>query len=445
MTFLLGGVLLLPLLVGVTLALVRRVPTPWARRLTLATFALATFCALGLLAYGEREIQLPVTWLPGTGNLSLHVGGMGLQTAMITTAGGLAARLLLSDTEHTRTALSDALLLIALAGGNAAFLAGHFLGRYVALEIVALCVALAPLLHRRDPLGRRNAQLVYLLFRTGDAGMLAGILLLLDVGGTLQIEAALQAGADAGTTRLAWIVATFLLAVWVKVGAWPFDRWLAIGRRLPAATGAWLTAIMMPNLGLYLLYRITPLLTLSTAQRAVLWISGASALPMLARPFWRPETRTATAPIYITGTLGSLALLSATGGNTNAVVWLLLWGTPIRFLLWAMIPAPTSLAPRRTLDGGWTRVAQAVRDNVEIKVLERGIKGITDGIMGAARLLYKTVEQGGLEALLRLTAQAAWGFSRWLQRLHTGRLRRNLTWITLALALIVTILVIRGW
>jgi len=472
MFFLLGGLLLLPLLVGVTLALLRRPAAPLARRVTVVTFGLVTLCALGLLAYGEHEVQLPVTWLPGTGALSLHIGGVGLQAALATVLVGLVALVLKSEPRRERGALADGLLLIALASGNAAFLAGHFLGRYVALELVALSVALMPLLQHRDRASRRDAQFVYLLFRIGDAGMLAGILLLLDIGGTLQIEAALQAGASESGSRLVWVVVMFLLAVWVKVGAWPFDRWLPVGRALPTQTGAWLYAVMMPNLGLYLLYRIAPLLELSAAQHIVLWLSVASALLALARPLWRPEARKATAPTYITATLGSLALIAAASGNTALIVWLLLWGTPLRLLLWAMIPAPATPAPRRALFDGWDRVAQAVRDQVEINVLdlsitwmaqsvvgaarflhrtveinvlERSITWMTQSVVGAARFLHRTVEQDGLDAALRLMVQGTWHFSRWLQQRHTGRLRVNLTWIALTLVLAIVTLVVRGW
>ncbi|MEA3397301.1 MAG: proton-conducting transporter membrane subunit [Chloroflexota bacterium] len=447
MFFLLGGLLLLPLLVGVTLVLLRRPAAPLARRVTVATFGLVTLCALGLLAYGEREVQLPVTWLPGAGALSLHVGGVGLQAALATALVGLVALMLMPEPRQERGALAGGLLLIALASGNAAFLAGHFLGRYVALELVALSVALMPLLQHRNRAGWRDTQFVYLLFRIGDAGMLAGILLLLDIGGTLQIEAALQAGAGESGSRLVWVVVTFLLAVWVKVGACPFDRWLLAGRSLPTQTGAWLYAVMMPNLGLYLLYRIAPLLELSAAQHTVLWLSGASALLALARPLWRPEARMATAPpAYITATLGSLALIAAASGNTALIVWLLLWGTPLRLLLWVvLVPAPATPAPRRALFDGWNRIAKAARDKIEINVLERSITWLAQTIVEVARFLHQTVEQDGLDATLRAMVRGTWRFSRWLQQRHTGRLRVNLTWIILTLVLAVVTLVVRGW
>ena len=62
----------------------------------------------------------------------------------------------------------------------------------------------------------------------------------------------------------------------------PVTSGLAAGRALPTQTGAWLYAVMMPNLGLYLLYRIAPLLELSAAQHTVLWLSSASAAPMIS-------------------------------------------------------------------------------------------------------------------------------------------------------------------
>jgi hypothetical protein len=205
----------------------------------------------------------------------------------------------------------------------------------------------------------------------------------------------------------------------------------------------------MPNLGLYLLYRIAPLVTWSTIRPIIVWMGALSALPVLARLILHSTARTqTTAATAVTAMLGSLALIAAASGHTSPVVWFLLWGTPLRLALWALLPAPTRSkrmehAPRA--DDWSQQVARVIHDGVEVNLLERGLGALAQGVVGIARFFHRTVEQDGLEALLRLAIQGAWGFSRWLQRHHTGQLRRNLTWITLALALGIVALVVRGW
>ena len=55
------------------------------------------------------------------------------------------------------------------------------------------------------------------------------------------------------------------------------------------------------------------------------------------------------------------------------------------------------------------------------------------------------MEQGGLEGLLRRTVRALLAGSRWLQRRHTGRLRRNLVWVAVSLVLAIAALVVFAW
>jgi hypothetical protein len=54
-------------------------------------------------------------------------------------------------------------------------------------------------------------------------------------------------------------------------------------------------------------------------------------------------------------------------------------------------------------------------------------------------------EQRGLEGLLRWTVRAVMAGSRWLQRRHTGRLRRNLIWVAASLVLAVLGLIVYVW
>ncbi|MEM4725278.1 MAG: proton-conducting transporter membrane subunit, partial [Candidatus Hadarchaeum sp.] len=172
----------------------------------------------------------------------------------------------------------------------------------------------------------------YLLLRVGDAGLLSAILLLFRATGTLNIKGALDAavGLDAG--RLGWILAGLLLAIWVKMGGWPFYPWSLSGRHLTPASHAWLFATMMPNLGIYLLYRVSPLIAKSAQWQAVgLWLGAAGAALSAILVLSQPEARTGLT--HIVGVQGGLGLFLAAAGVKSAIWLSLLALTPLRLLL----------------------------------------------------------------------------------------------------------------
>ncbi len=479
MAVLLIGVLVLPL--GGALLLGARgflsgLPLPSTRRFFLFVAGLVLLCALALLFYGEREVHLPLTWLPGTGDFSLHVGGVGVYALVATAGCAFLLRLLTPvpdpGAENRAPALwLDVVGLVALAATNAAFLAGHFLGRYVVLEVVGLCVALFPLLRRRDAAASR---FVYIVLRVGDAGLLAAILMLMQVSGTLTIAEGLHVAESLDAPHLGWILAGFLLAVWVKLGAWPFQDWLRAGDLAESPAGAWLYGIATPNLGLYLLYRIAPLLALSAPLR--LGVAGLGLIGVLLMAF-RLATRrdTRELPVYVNAVLsGALLFLAAIGAQTGLGIWL--WaGTLLRlaaWLLWrsqagALASAMAMPDPDRFLSH-----TARVLHRVETGVLERGLAEIARGVTAFAGMLYRGVEQDGLEALLRVIARGSMALAATLlrvveqdgletllratargtryvacrvQRAHTGQLRVNLAWVVVAWAIAVLWLAARGW
>ena len=104
--------------------------------------------------------------------------------------------------------------------------------------------------------------------------MLAAILILAGAGGTLEIAPAIAAGEALPAAQLIWAVVGLLLAVWIKQGAWPLHFWMRAGRRLAPVSRIWLYGIVMPNLGMYLLYRVSPLLVALQPLRVVLFWLG---------------------------------------------------------------------------------------------------------------------------------------------------------------------------
>jgi formate hydrogenlyase subunit 3/multisubunit Na+/H+ antiporter MnhD subunit len=661
MTGLIAGVVGLPLLASglIALALLRHLPVarcPLAvRTATLATVALTALCAAALAFYSsDASLTIP-EWLPGAGPMNLTTGASGLYAALATTV-GLFLVLLSTPTppltdgvkkpaaSTTRVQVGEAsskekahdglfpVLLLALAGANGALLADHFLLRYVALETAALCILLAPLAEKPTPSVDPSARGGYLLLRLGDAGLLAAILILWRAAGTLHIDPALEVGKTLPPTRLAWTAASLVLAVCVKLGCWPFHIWSQTGRWLSLDSQAWLYATAVPNLGLYLLYRIAPPLAYAgPVQTAALWTGAIGALLAALLAMARPEPRAAL--VHIGAAQGGLTLLVAAAGVKSAV-WLgLLVLTPLRLLLflasdatqkakstiplrvatgmlvfgglallafnlvtlwwaqgnvppvalfiaqvaaalvgaWTVQPreglarahkpeapspagSPTKAIPnlrkarwavigllsviiligglafgplvcfaidvthttplatptlqtlttslpallvavtltvvlwqlrrrsismpvpqkadRETWDSekGLARIAEALHAVIEITILERIISWIKRTVTGSARVIwivehrvleglidraaravmdsaniaYRTIEQEGLEGILRRAVSGALALGRRIQRWHTGRLRRNLLWVPVALALAIIALIVYG-
>jgi len=353
------GVVGLPLAVSALVVVaLRRARPSIVYYVTMAGAGLTALCALTLgwltsaSPHAGGPPSITVEWLPGAGPMGLATDASGLYAALATTCGAFLVLLSTTSRSAEYPTLARAVTLLALAATNAAFLADHFLARYVALEVVALCIVLSPLVEMRDgcysrSAGIRQARSSYLLLRLGDAGLLAAILILGDASGTLSIGPSLafalssieEAGGALDVVRLAWVVAGFVLAVWVKLGGWPFHLWSHAGRRLSLVSQAWLYATVMPNLGAYLLYRVTPLLSLiGPLQTVALWLgAGGAALATLVA-LTQADQRGAL--VYVGAAQGGLALFVAAAGVKPAVWLWILALTPVRLLLFLVTPDP---------------------------------------------------------------------------------------------------------
>ncbi|HRT32032.1 MAG TPA: proton-conducting transporter membrane subunit, partial [Anaerolineae bacterium] len=256
--WLFGGLVFAPLAAAALLPFLRRARVRTLQWWLAGVAALVTACATGLLFFIGETPTIAFTWLPGAGAMGFSLERAGLLAALATSATAAFVLTQTARTSHEASIsawLTGMVLLVALAAANAAFLSAHFLARYVALEVVGLCIALAALIEIGEMRGLRRGGLVYLLLRIGDAGLLAAILLLGARTGTLEIGPALAAAPALSARALGWVTVGFALAVSVKIGVWPFHFWIRVGQSLSHPGDLWLYATVMPNLGLYLLYR----------------------------------------------------------------------------------------------------------------------------------------------------------------------------------------------
>ncbi len=441
-----AGAVGLPLVAGLGLGLAP-MGAAKARRAGLALLALvAASLALALWA-GEPGAVWAVAWLPDAGPLTLELGGSGVQAALMTTVAALLSLGLVAAPR--RWALATGLLCLGAA--NVAYLSGNFLGRYVALEVVALCVAAAPLIERADDEGPRIARAVYVLLRLGDAGLLMAILLLWRLSGTLAIDGALAGGLGADPASMRWVVGGLALAAWLKMGAWPFQAWIEAAEPLSPFTRAWTFATVLPNLGLYLLYRVTPLIAarsltaqwLGWSAMLVALAAGLGSLLLLRGGAWRRSV------VYLCAAQAGLALVLAAAGEGSLLFRMLLLITVPRlalycaesirgreggrvcasvaggalvmawaWALWSLRAAAPAWAvagglPLLTM-AGWTAIAMAYP--MERTVLAEPIRprrAREQGALGAvAGAIYRWVEQGLLGGLVTVLA----GGVQWASR-----------------------------
>ena len=349
------AVIALPLAaMGLMTILSHRLRPSVGRWIGVTAVGLAASGLVALFSYVGELPSVGLEWLPGTGQIGLALTYSGLIVASTTVLAAFFVQLGTLSGEKRPRSLSDALTLLALVAAILAFLVDHFLARYVALEIVALCVALVALVELRDENGVRTAWRNYLLLRLGDVGLLTAILILGDAGGTLNIDGALAAGVELDGARLTWVVLGIILVTWVKLGGWPFHIWVRTGNRLSLASHTWMYATLMSNLGIYLLYRTVPILREVDSLAAVaLWLGAGGALVGGLLTVMQDLPRRGL--VYVGASLCGLLLFTAAVGPRSAVWLALVVLTPVRLLLYL-----ASDAAQKTKSAPWHKALAAL-------------------------------------------------------------------------------------
>ncbi|NLE99620.1 MAG: hypothetical protein GX601_01440 [Anaerolineales bacterium] len=92
-----------------------------------------------------------------------------------------------------------------------------------------------------------------------------------------------------------------------------------------------------------------------------------------------------------------------------------------------------------------TKGPQLVYQTIEQGGLTRLLSRTANLVAAGSQVAYQAIEHGGLEALLGRVVATVLKVSRSMQAWHTGRLRRNLLYVTLMLAILVAALLAWEW
>ena len=147
-----------------------------------------------------------------------------------------------------------------LSFGFIAFISGQFMIRYIALDLVGLIAALIVIQSFDDRIGFGRFSAIFAFLRFGDLCLLASILLLYDHAGTIDISQMIQVAVDLPSGVQIWVFGGFFIAVMIKTATWPFSLWMHHAHQGTKDIRFWISTVLMPGLGYYLLYRIQPMI-----------------------------------------------------------------------------------------------------------------------------------------------------------------------------------------
>lgn len=286
---LLAFAVLLPLLPGVTLCwLAGRFAEPRGRRLAAWTAAAATLASLLLVAllapavFEGGTVLYSAAWVPEIGlDVGFRLDGLALMFALLITGIGLLVILYAAWYlgEKDPPGKLFAQLMLFMAGMLGVVLSDNLLLLVVFWELTSVSSFLLVGYwgHRAD--ARAGARMALAVTGGGGLAMLAGILLLGQVGGSYDLHVLLERG-DAVRSHALYpvILALVLVGCFTKSAQLPFHFWLPEAMAAPTPVSAYLHSATMVKAGVFLLMRLYPVLGGTDAFQA--WVSGTGILTL---------------------------------------------------------------------------------------------------------------------------------------------------------------------
>ncbi|MGK2952999.1 MAG: hydrogen gas-evolving membrane-bound hydrogenase subunit E [Thiobacillus sp.] len=204
--------------------------------------------------------QLTWLWVPSLGvDLTLYVDGLSAQFLLLITGIGAAVFVytvgyLAGNPKRNRVI---GLLLLFMAAMIGAVVSDHLLVLFVFWELTGVLSFLLVGVDHELQTSRKSAQQVLLVTGSGGLFLLAGIILLGQIGGSYSLQTLiLQAPLFIDDARLNTALMLIFIGAFSKSAQFPFHFWLPNAMAAPTPVSAYLHSATMVKLGIYLLARL---------------------------------------------------------------------------------------------------------------------------------------------------------------------------------------------
>lgn len=250
---------LLPLVLGKSL----RPYYPWLGLVPLGLFGYFLSC-LPLVVAGQGVMEAH-PWVPSLGiHLDMHLDGLSLLFSLLITGIGAlvffyAAVYMKQDAAIGRFFGWISLFMGAMLG---VVLSDNVLTLFVFWELTSISSFFLIGYKQADPAARRAALTALVVTGSGGLALLAGGLLLGQMADTHSLTA-MRLGAPDLVGHAHYLVLTGLifLAAFTKSAQFPFHFWLPGAMKAPTPVSTYLHSATMVKAGVYLLWRLSPLLS----------------------------------------------------------------------------------------------------------------------------------------------------------------------------------------
>lgn len=226
---------------------------------------LCFYSAVITIFFSETPFSTSFSWHPAAGNMGMIFERSPLVLIILISIALFFV--VLHDRRHPQmsSSIQTSLMLFSYSFALTALVADHFMLRFVALEFVGLCVVGSVLASPPNSTSNwNNVRNILLNFKFGDLCFLVAIFLMQANSGTFNISQNLELATELSQPNQAIITTCLLAVVWVKLSIWPLDWWVKALSNLPSFLRTWYADLLLPVLGVYLLYRSSPLLNANT-------------------------------------------------------------------------------------------------------------------------------------------------------------------------------------
>ncbi|MDZ5457391.1 monovalent cation/H+ antiporter subunit A [Azohydromonas lata] len=296
----------------------RNLESLWA-----AAVALAVAVPLALLYPQVNDGGVLIerlAWLPGLGvDLIVRLDGFAWMFAMLVSGMGLLvivyARYYLSPEDPAARFYS--LLLGFMGAMLGVVVSGNLVQLVVFWELTSVFsfLLIGYWYHRKD--ARRGARMAFTVTATGGLALLAGVLLLGHIAGSLELQTVLAEGERIRAHPLYPLtLALVLLGALTKSAQFPFHFWLPHAMAAPTPVSAYLHSATMVKAGVFLLARLWPALA---GTDAWFWAVGGAGLATLLLGAWAAMFQNDLKGLLAYSTLSHLGLITLLLGLNSPV------------------------------------------------------------------------------------------------------------------------------